>query len=159
MSDAKSQPTAGVRVRSRARTLEELRGEYAQLVSRTTITLEGTGERAVGETLRFEVLLADGSSALRGEGREVGAQGSGPRAGVVLRFTKLDSRSKQLVDAMVALHAASSQSHSQSQPRYADTPSQGGPASVGSLRSQPWSSAAPDSSPGSQPSTREGGPP
>jgi hypothetical protein len=74
-------------------------------LTRASITLVGAQPRAEGMVLRFEVVLPSGYVLIRGEGRVVGFkanahQGAG---GLSLRFTKLDVRSKALVDKAAAL--------------------------------------------------------
>jgi hypothetical protein len=74
-------------------------------LTRASITLVGAQPRAEGMVLRFEVVLPNGYVLIRGEGRVVGFkanahQGAG---GLSLRFTKLDVRSKALVDKAAAL--------------------------------------------------------
>ncbi|EAU66644.1 DnaK protein [Stigmatella aurantiaca DW4/3-1] len=57
-----------------------------------------------GTALAFEFVLATGTRLLRGEGVVVKAQldDSGGRAGMTVRFTKLDAPSKALLDKLVA---------------------------------------------------------
>src|SRR5207253_1302593 len=61
-----------------------------------------------GVVLRFEVLLASGAPLLRGEGRVVAYKMSavGDEPGLTLRFTRLDARSKALVDRAAAIREA-----------------------------------------------------
>ncbi|MFX5808859.1 hypothetical protein ABTE39_19120, partial [Acinetobacter baumannii] len=55
--------------------------------------------------LRFEVLLESGVAVLRGEGRVVGYKSNAFRdePGLVMRFTRLDSKSKGVIDRAVAI--------------------------------------------------------
>jgi hypothetical protein len=71
-----------------------------ETLTRTSIVLVGAQSRPQGVVLRFEVVLENGTSVLRGEGRVVGhkANAFGESAGLTLRFTRLDTRSKALID-------------------------------------------------------------
>ncbi|RDV40045.1 hypothetical protein DV096_05670 [Bradymonadaceae bacterium TMQ3] len=71
--------------------------------------------KPVGTTVRFQFLLADGTSALLGEGvvRQIrGMDGgeSGP-VGMLVKFTKLSPESKALVDEVVRLKTEGSGAH------------------------------------------------
>jgi len=83
--------------------------EYLQweldTLTRTSITLIGAQQRPQGVVLRFEVVLASGQALGRGEGRVVGfkANAHPGLGGLTLRFTRLDSRSKALIDRAAAL--------------------------------------------------------
>ncbi len=72
---------------------------------RTSVTLVGAQPRAEGVVLRFEVVLTTGQVVVRGEGRVIGFKANALQgaSGLVLRFTRLDSRSKILVDRAAAL--------------------------------------------------------
>jgi hypothetical protein len=74
-------------------------------LTRASITLVGAQPRAEGVVLRFELVLTSGLVLVRGEGRVTGFkpnmhQGLG---GLSLRFTRLDTRSKVLIDKAAAL--------------------------------------------------------
>jgi hypothetical protein len=73
--------------------------DEAFALTRTSLVLVGASPRPEGVILRFEVVLRTGAILLRGEGRVVG---HGPTAsgepGLTLKFTRLDPRSKALVD-------------------------------------------------------------
>jgi molecular chaperone DnaK len=77
-------------------------------ITRTTVTLVGAQSRPQGVVLRFEVTLASGDPLLRGEGRVVGFKpaAQGNDSGLTLRFTRLDARSKGLVDRAAAMRDA-----------------------------------------------------
>jgi hypothetical protein len=76
-----------------------LRGELDTL-TRTSITLLGAQQRPQAVVLRFEVVLPSGQALVRGEGRVVGFKPNAHNglSGLTLRFTRLDSRSKALID-------------------------------------------------------------
>ncbi|MEO8798509.1 MAG: hypothetical protein ABI551_11550 [Polyangiaceae bacterium] len=86
-------------------TEEELLDKELETLTRTSIVLVGAQSRPQGVVLRFEVLLETGTSLLRGEGRVVGfkEKAFGEASGLTLRFTRLDSRSKALVDKAAAI--------------------------------------------------------
>jgi hypothetical protein len=72
-----------------------------ETMTRASIVLVGAAQRPEGTIVRFEVTLTNGKAVLRGEGkvfeyRNKVFQESG---GLLVRFTKLDSKSKQTVDA------------------------------------------------------------
>ncbi len=74
-------------------------------LTRSSVVLVGANSRPAGVVLRFEVTLATGRPVLRGEGRVVEYKADAFRGlpGLVLRFTKLDPKSKQLVDRAHAM--------------------------------------------------------
>ncbi len=74
-------------------------------ITRTGVTLLGAQPRPQGVVLRFEIVLASGSIVLRGEGRVVAFKPNAHQGlgGLTLRFTRLDSKSKALVDKANAL--------------------------------------------------------
>jgi hypothetical protein len=74
-------------------------------LTRSSVILVGANSRPAGVVLRFEVTLATGRPVLRGEGRVVEYKAEAFRGlpGLVLRFTKLDPKSKQLVDRAHAM--------------------------------------------------------
>lgn len=76
-----------------------------ETLSRTSVTLLGAQPRPQGVVLRFELVLSSGSVLMRGEGRVVGFRPNAHQGlgGLTLRFTRLDSRSKALVDCAAAV--------------------------------------------------------
>jgi molecular chaperone DnaK len=74
-------------------------------ITRTGVTLLGAQPRPQGVVLRFEIVLASGSIVMRGEGRVVAFKPNAHQGlgGLTLRFTRLDSKSKALVDKANAL--------------------------------------------------------
>jgi hypothetical protein len=73
--------------------------------TRTGVVLVGAPSRPTGVVIRFEIALRDGASVMRGEGRVVGyrAPSSTEEAALLLRFTRLDVKSKTFLDRAVAL--------------------------------------------------------
>lgn len=86
-------------------TEEELLRNELETLTRTGVTLVGAQQRPDGVVLRFEVTLRAGAPVLRGEGRVVGYKPNalGAEPGLMLRFTRLDSKSKAFVDRAAAL--------------------------------------------------------
>jgi hypothetical protein len=73
--------------------------------TRASITLLGAQSRPQGVVLRFELVLASGQVLVRGEGRVVAFKANAFEGlgGLTLRFTRLDTKSKALVDRAAAL--------------------------------------------------------
>jgi molecular chaperone DnaK len=74
--------------------------EELDTMSRSTVMLLGATARPAGTILRFEITLQTGTPVLRGEGRVVEHRIDLFRGlqGLMLKFTKLDARSKALID-------------------------------------------------------------
>jgi hypothetical protein len=89
---------------------EFIDGDYGW-VGRTTLVLPGGPARAAGELVRFEVVLTNGAPVLRGEGHVVAhhVPGGARPAGLEVRYTRVDSRSKILLDRVRERRAAMSQ--------------------------------------------------
>ena len=81
-------------------TEEAFLAEERETFTRTAVTLIGAPTRPRGVVIRFEVTLSDGKPVLRGEGRVLSFQAADARgpSSLTLRFTRLDARSKALVD-------------------------------------------------------------
>lgn len=98
-----SQPRpVGIRVPRPYETEEEfIRGD-GLAIGRLGMILIGAPKRPPGITIRFEVLLSGGEPVFRGEGRVVAHRvHSNGREGLEIRFTRLDSRSKALVEQVL----------------------------------------------------------
>jgi hypothetical protein len=100
-----SLPPVAIRVARPYATEEELLERELDTLTRTSVTLLGAQSRPQGVVLRFELVLSNGQVLMRGEGRVVGYKpdlydGLG---GLTLRFTRLDSRTKAVVDRAAAL--------------------------------------------------------
>jgi hypothetical protein len=149
-----SRPVAApvaIRITRPYATEDEFLSHELDTLTRSSVTLLGAQPRAAGVVLRFELALANGNVVLRGEGRVVGFkpnayQGMG---GPTLRFTRLDSRSKALVDKAAGLReqrrapegepAAASQATPA--PRMASLPPPPAPASLVAVPAQPFAVA------------------
>lgn len=79
-----------------------------ETVGKTSLILIGAHPRPTGVILRFEVTLSSGATVLRGEGRVLAHKESAFRGqpGLALRFTRLDPKSKALVDRAAAIREA-----------------------------------------------------
>ena len=107
MADDPRQPVA-IRVTRPYQSEDEFLETEIETLTRTSVVLVGAQSRPQGVILRFEVTLLDGVPILRGEGRVVAFK---PRAlgdlpGLTLRFTRLDAKSKALVDRAAAIRDA-----------------------------------------------------
>jgi hypothetical protein len=86
-------------------TEEAFLAQERDTLSRTAVTLIGAPSRPRGVVIRFELTLRDGAPLIRGEGRVLSfepADEKGPSS-LTLRFTRLDAKSKALVDRAAAL--------------------------------------------------------
>lgn len=104
MADETRPPVAIRSLRPYA-TEEAFLAEERDTLTRTAVTLIGAPSRPRGVVIRFELTLNDGTPLLRGEGRVLSFQPPdehGP-CSLTLRFTKLDAKSKALVDKAAAL--------------------------------------------------------
>lgn len=107
MADAPVPPPlpAAIRITRPYATEDDFLDRELETVTRASITLLGAQSRPQGVVLRFELVLTSGHILIRGEGRVVGFK---PNAfeglgGLTLRFTRLDTRSKALIDKATAL--------------------------------------------------------
>ena len=84
---------------------DEYLAKEGDSITRTTIELIGAHSRPTGVILRFEVTLQSGKTLIRGEGRvtQFHDRGREDQPSLSLRFTKLDAKSKALVDRAVAM--------------------------------------------------------
>ncbi len=102
-TDAK--PSVAVRVvRPFASEEEFLRAEL-ETVTRAGVVLLGAVAKPPGVILRFELAIENDVPLLRGEGRVIQYKSKvqGDLPGLTLRFTRLDTRSKALVDKIAAI--------------------------------------------------------
>src|SRR5215470_3705105 len=96
-----SAPTP-LRVRLPFRSEDEFVASYGAHVGRDGFFLATKAPKAVGATLLFDLILADGTSLLRGEGVVVRSNASGERPGMTLRFVRLEAAGKALVERIVS---------------------------------------------------------
>lgn len=103
-----ARPPVAIRIVRPYETEEAFLESELETVGKTSIILIGAHARPTGVILRFEVTLASGATVLRGEGRVLAHKESAFRgqAGLALRFTRLDPKSKALVDRAAAIREA-----------------------------------------------------
>jgi hypothetical protein len=103
-----SRPPVAIRIVRPYQTDDEFLENELETVGKTSVILIGAHARPTGVILRFEVTLADGATALRGEGRVLAHKENAFRGqpGLSLRFTRLDPKSKALVDRATAIREA-----------------------------------------------------
>lgn len=84
---------------------DEYLAKEGDSITKTTIELLGAHSRPTGIILRFEVTLQSGKTLIRGEGRvtQFNERGRDGQPSLSLRFTKLDPKSKALVDRAVQM--------------------------------------------------------
>jgi hypothetical protein len=107
VADEPRQPVA-IRVSRPYASEDEFLEHELETLTRTSVTLVGSQSRPQGVILRFEIALANGVALLRGEGRVVGYKlnAYGDLPGLTLRFTRLDTKSKALVDRAATMREA-----------------------------------------------------
>jgi hypothetical protein len=106
--DVAEKPPVTIRIaRPYGSEMEFVDGDFASL-GRTTIVLPNGPVRQAGELIRFEVVLTNGSPVFRGEGHVVShnAPGSSKPPGLEVRFTRIDARSKAILDHVRERRAA-----------------------------------------------------
>ncbi|MHB8874942.1 MAG: TIGR02266 family protein, partial [Myxococcaceae bacterium] len=83
---------------------EEFVERYGGNVARGGVFIATRSQKPEGTGIAFEFVLKDGTRLLRGEGVVQKSHGeeAGARSGMTVRFTRLDSRSKALIDRIVA---------------------------------------------------------
>jgi hypothetical protein len=107
VADEPRQPVA-IRVSRPYASEDEFLEHELETLTRTSVTLVGSQSRPQGVILRFEIALSNGTALLRGEGRVVGYKQNayGDLPGLTLRFTRLDTKSKALVDRAATFREA-----------------------------------------------------
>lgn len=100
-----AKPPVAIRITRPYDSEDELVKHELETISRTGVVLVGAQPRPEGVILRFELALASGAPVLRGEGRVIGYKSAvvGSEPGLAVRFTRLDSKSKALVDRVSAI--------------------------------------------------------
>jgi pyruvate/2-oxoglutarate dehydrogenase complex dihydrolipoamide acyltransferase (E2) component len=104
----RSQPPVAVRVVRPYESEDALLASESGAFTRTGVVLVGGPSRPSGVVIRFEIALRDGSSVMRGEGRVVSFRPptAAEEAALLLRFTRLDVKSKNFLDRAVAQREA-----------------------------------------------------
>jgi hypothetical protein len=100
-----ARPPVAIRIARPYETEEAFLEHELETVGKTSVILIGAHSRPAGVILRFEVALSTGTVVLRGEGRVLAHKDNAFRgqAGLALRFTRLDPKSKAFVDRAVAM--------------------------------------------------------
>ena len=92
-----------LRVTLRHETLDEFIERHAEHVSSAGLFVRTRSPKAAGTKVHFELKLADGSVALKGNGVVVSVR-TDERPGMGLRFSDLDEEARAVVDRMVEAH-------------------------------------------------------
>ncbi len=100
---ANESDTVSLRITLRYRDLDEFVQRYADNVSSAGLFLRTKAPKPSGTRIRFELLLTNGTRALRGEGVVVGIRAD-DKPGMSLRFTTLDGESRSLIERLVSAH-------------------------------------------------------
>jgi hypothetical protein len=107
VADAPAPPPlpAAIRITRPYASEEDYLDRELETLTRASITLLGAQARPQGVVLRFELALSSGQVLIRGEGRVVAFKANAFEGlgGLTLRFTRLDTRSKALIDRAAAL--------------------------------------------------------
>ncbi len=128
MADTRKDQRAPVslKVRFKSATVDEFIEQYCRDVSRGGIFIKSSQPMPMGTLLKFQLQLKDESSLIKGVGRVVwiraedDASAEGP-AGMGIKFIKMDSDSRSVVDRIVAAHAGGSGAYDQGEPELGET--------------------------------------
>lgn len=112
MAESNSRPPVAIRIVRPYDSEDQLLENELETIGKTNVVLIGAHPRPTGVILRFEVTLQSGATVLRGEGRVLAHKENAFRgqAGLSLRFTRLDPKSKAVVDRAAAMREAKSPS-------------------------------------------------
>lgn len=112
MAESNSRPPVAIRIVRPYDTEDQLLENELETIGKTNVVLIGAHPRPTGVILRFEVTLQTGATILRGEGRVLAHKENAfkGQAGLSLRFTRLDPKSKGVVDRATAMREAKSPS-------------------------------------------------
>jgi molecular chaperone DnaK len=93
-----------LRIRLPFATEDEFVDRYGVHVGKGGIFIATRAAKPEGTALSFELVLADGAKLMRGEGvvHEVLVDDQPGRAGMTVRFTRIDARTRALIDRIVA---------------------------------------------------------
>jgi hypothetical protein len=158
VADAPAPPPlpAAIRITRPYASEDDYLDKELETLTRASITLLGAQSRPQGVVLRFELALSSGQVLMRGEGRVVAFKANAFEGlgGLTLRFTRLDTRSKALVDKAAALREQRRPSTRPQFPDQADASAEKIPPPPEAPRQMPPpSAAAPESAPTSQPAS------
>ncbi len=96
-----------LRIRLPFATEEEFIEKYGQHVARGGIFIATKGAKPEGTLVSFDLILTDGTKLMRGEGsvQKVTTDEQPGRSGMLVRFERVDARTKALIDQIIALRA------------------------------------------------------
>jgi len=105
--DSKSSSISRIRARLKFPDEDTFVRKYAPNISKSGIYMKTLSPKPVGTTIRFEFLLSDGTPVLKGEGEVAWALAGestqpGQSHGMGVKFRRLDSKSKQIVQKALA---------------------------------------------------------
>ncbi len=102
-----SEKRVPLRIRLPFATEEEFIEKYGQHVARGGIFIATKGAKPAGTLVSFDLILTDGVKLMRGEGsvQKVTTDEQPGRSGMLVRFERVDARTKALIDRIVALRA------------------------------------------------------
>ena len=94
-----------LRIRLPFATEAEFIARYGLHVSRSALFIATRAPKPVKTALTFELVLSDNSRLMRGEGlvEELRAEPEHGRQGMLVRLTRVDARTKELIDRILAL--------------------------------------------------------
>ncbi|MBE2254149.1 MAG: TIGR02266 family protein [Myxococcus sp.] len=120
-----------LRIRLPFTTEDEFVERYGVHVGKGGIFIATRAPKDEGTALSFELVLADGAKLMRGEGvvHQVIADEQPGRAGMTVRFTRIDARTRALIDRIVAGREGAARAEAPPAP---STPEEPGPVSGGS---------------------------
>jgi len=124
-----SAPTP-LRVRLPFRSEDEFAASYGAHVGRDGFFLATKAPKPVGASLLFDLILADGTSILRGEGVVVRSNAGGERPGMTLRFVRLEATGKALVERIVSGRPARGSAPAEAQAHPSAWAAPSGPSAV-----------------------------
>ncbi len=96
-----------LRIRLPFATEEEFIEKYGQHVARGGIFIATKGAKPEGTLVSFDLILTDGTKLMRGEGsvQKVSTDEQPGRSGMLVRFERVDARTKALIDRIIAVRA------------------------------------------------------
>jgi hypothetical protein len=107
--DSRVQHPVALRILRPYASVDDLLDSELDAFSSTGLVLLGAPQKPEGVIIRFQLCLIDGAIAMHGEGRVLGyrAQTAQSESALMVRFTRLDARSKELLDRAMRLRASS----------------------------------------------------
>jgi molecular chaperone DnaK len=121
-----------LRIRLPFATEEEFIERYGQNVARGGIFIATRAVKSLGTALAFELVLQNGERLMRGEGavQQVQEDEAPGKSGMLVRFIRLDARSKALIDKVLAFREGLGDAQIPASPPSAPLPPEAPPAKV-----------------------------